>query len=35
MPAWEELLPDDQRWELVNYIRTFARPDSATTSAAK
>jgi mono/diheme cytochrome c family protein len=25
MPAWGDLLPVEQRWELVNYIRTFAR----------
>ena len=24
MPAWKELLPVKQRWELVNYLRTFA-----------
>lgn len=32
MPAWKELLPVKQRWELVNYLRTFAR---ASANAAK
>jgi len=26
MPAWDAL-PEKQRWELVNYIRTFAKKD--------
>ena len=34
MPAWNDLLPLEQRWELVNYIRTFAHPDH-TASASK
>jgi mono/diheme cytochrome c family protein len=25
MPAWNDLLTVEQRWQLVNYIRTFAR----------
>ncbi|HVB57677.1 MAG TPA: cytochrome c [Candidatus Acidoferrales bacterium] len=24
MPAWEDQLSETERWELVNYIRTFA-----------
>ncbi len=23
MPAWEEVLDEDQRWNVVNYLRTF------------
>jgi mono/diheme cytochrome c family protein len=34
MPAWKELLPVKQRWELVNYLRTFAHA-SASASAPK
>ena len=33
MPGWNDLLPLEQRWELVNYIRTFARAINAKTSA--
>jgi mono/diheme cytochrome c family protein len=29
MPTWESL-PENQRWELVNYIRTFAKTGAKT-----
>jgi mono/diheme cytochrome c family protein len=29
MPAWQDLLPVRQRWELVNYVRTFANAQPA------
>lgn len=35
MPGWNDLLPVEQRWELVNYIRTFARPGHAKKSASE
>ena len=36
MPAWKELLPVKQRWELVNYLRTFAHTSAnASKSASK
>jgi mono/diheme cytochrome c family protein len=25
MPAWKDTLSDTQRWQLVNYIRTFVK----------
>jgi len=25
MPAWEDKLSENERWDLVNYIRTFAK----------
>ena len=34
MPAWNDLLTVEQRWELVNYIRTFA-PRQRDASARK
>jgi mono/diheme cytochrome c family protein len=34
MPAWKELLPVKQRWELVNYLRTFAHATGAASKAA-
>ena len=24
MPAWEDVLPEDARWHLVNFLRTFS-----------
>jgi mono/diheme cytochrome c family protein len=30
MPSFEDKLSDQQRWELVDYIRTFARRSSGT-----
>jgi mono/diheme cytochrome c family protein len=24
MPAWKETLSETQRWQVVNYLRTFA-----------
>jgi mono/diheme cytochrome c family protein len=29
MPAFREVLSEDERWHVVNFIRTFAPPDSA------
>jgi mono/diheme cytochrome c family protein len=34
MPAWKELLPVRQRWELVNYLRTFAHGAAPTSKSA-
>jgi mono/diheme cytochrome c family protein len=34
MPAWKELLPTRQRWELVNYLRTFAHGAAPTSKSA-
>ena len=34
MPAWKELLPMRQRWELVNYLRTFAHGAAPTSKSA-
>jgi len=34
MPSFEDKLTDEQRWELVDYIRTFAGPPSAAMPAA-
>jgi mono/diheme cytochrome c family protein len=28
MPAFDEVLGEEERWHLVNYIRTFAMQDS-------
>jgi mono/diheme cytochrome c family protein len=33
MPPWKYLLPDDDRWALVDYVKTF-EPRFATTTAA-
>lgn len=30
MPAWGNLLTEDQRWDVINYIRTFAQTPSTT-----
>lgn len=27
MPAWESALTEDQRWEVISYIRTLATND--------
>ena len=32
MPSWQDKLSITQRWQLVNYIRTFAKKAPATTS---
>jgi len=32
MPSFESKLSDDERWMVVNYIRTFARPSALTNS---
>jgi mono/diheme cytochrome c family protein len=29
MPAWEETLTEQQRWDVINYLRTFAEPGPA------
>ena len=34
MPAFEDKLSDEKRWQLVDYIRTFADKSSAATPAA-
>ena len=34
MPAWRDLLPVKQRWELVNYLRTFAHGTAGPSKAA-
>jgi mono/diheme cytochrome c family protein len=34
MPAFKDQLNDTQRWELVNYLRTFAKPAAAKKSPA-
>jgi mono/diheme cytochrome c family protein len=34
MPAWKELLPVKQRWELVNYLRTFAHTSGGAQKSA-
>ncbi len=30
MPSFDKLIPEDQRWAVVNYIRTFAPRPAAT-----
>jgi mono/diheme cytochrome c family protein len=33
MPAWRDVLTDDERWDVVNYLRAaFAREAGAATS---
>jgi mono/diheme cytochrome c family protein len=29
MPAFKEQIPSEDRWHLINYIRTFAGPGAA------
>lgn len=33
MPAFDDKLSDEQRWQVVDYIRTFAQRPSSSTSA--
>ena len=33
MPKFDELLTDDQRWQVIDYLRTFAAPAAANPSA--
>ena len=28
MPAWKDQLTDEERWDAINYIRTFANSAS-------
>lgn len=33
MPSFEKLTTEDERWHVVNYVRTFAPPQAATQPA--
>jgi mono/diheme cytochrome c family protein len=33
MPAWQSVLTEEQRWQVIDYIRTFANPQDQTASA--
>jgi mono/diheme cytochrome c family protein len=35
MPSFKKQFADEQRWQLVNYIRTFAKPPASAASPAK
>ena len=35
MPSFKKQFTDEQRWQLVNYIRTFAKPPAPPTPPAK
>jgi mono/diheme cytochrome c family protein len=28
MPSFEKLISEDERWEVINYVRTFAPPST-------
>jgi mono/diheme cytochrome c family protein/ribosomal protein S27AE len=34
MPAWKDRLKEDERWQLVRYLRTFSQAPPATSSGA-
>ena len=34
MPSWRESLTEEQRWLIVNYVRTLAQPGSKSSSTA-
>jgi hypothetical protein len=34
MPAFRDLLSEEERWHVINFIRTFAPADTATPPAA-
>ena len=31
MPSFEKLISEDERWEAINFVRTFGPPPAATT----
>jgi mono/diheme cytochrome c family protein len=34
MPAWKDQLTEEERWDAINYIRTFANSGDAASLAS-
>jgi hypothetical protein len=35
MPAWKDRLKEDERWQLVRYLRTFSQAPPAASSGVE